>query len=83
MANLGTDRRRTDVTEFAAMRHLFLSAATLLIAVTAHAQAAPAPSRVEGPDGAAWSPAGSDTSGTTWAWCSSPVPGSCSGHLWD
>ena len=30
---------------------------------------------------AAWSPAGSDTSGTTWAWCSSPVPGSCSGHL--
>jgi transposase len=20
-------------------------------------------------------------SGTTWAWCSSPVPGSCSGHL--
>jgi len=30
---------------------------------------------------AAWSPAGSDLSGTTWAWCSSPVPGSCSGHL--
>jgi hypothetical protein len=30
---------------------------------------------------AAWSPAGSDTSGTTWAWCNSPVPGSCSGHL--
>ena len=30
---------------------------------------------------AAWSPAGSDTSGTTWVWCSSPVPGSCSAHL--
>ena len=30
---------------------------------------------------AAWSLAGSDTSGTTWAWCSSPVPGSAAGHL--
>src|SRR6187549_1142993 len=42
-----------DVTEFATMRHFFLVAAILLVAVTAQAQTAPAPSRVEGPDGAA------------------------------
>ena len=35
------------------MRHLFLVAAILLVAVPAQAQSAPAPSRVEGPDGAA------------------------------
>ena len=44
---------RFDVTEFATMRHLFLVAAILLVAVPAQAQSAPAPSRVEGPDGAA------------------------------
>ena len=35
------------------MRHLFLVAAILLVAVPAQAQSAPAPNRVEGPDGAA------------------------------
>src|SRR5688572_12295107 len=45
--------RRPDMTEFATMRHFLLITAIVLVAVTAQAQSAPAPSRVEGPDGAA------------------------------